>query len=610
MTQFRFTLALGLALCTANAAAQGFDETRSEFGKFLEDVFVNQLRLDPEKAAVIGIDTGNDRWTPRNRVAQLEVLRALEEASATLTSKYPRESLSNEDQLNHSIFSFDLDIAIEAQNYREHEYLAGPIRGVHLQILSILIEYHRIESLRDANDFIARVEAVSSPIDEAIRELNVRKMNGIIMPARLHELAIVQLDSILTGHPIDDAQEKHVILAAFEKKIAALDVSEQIRESLLTRLSHGLTEEFGPAFARLRSHLQESKRVAPDDIGVWSLPGGAGYYRHRVRKMSTSDWTPQQIHDFGVAEVARIRLEMDSTRRQIDYDGSLAELLHFMDSDPQFLFEDSEAGRSELIAAATELLDSAADAADDVFGIRPKATVKIELMEGFLSTTNIKAYYVEPSESGDRPGSIAINGAKEAAVSRWILPTIIFHEGIPGHHFHIGLMLEMDELPKFRKFAGYAASLEGWALYTEQLADEIGLYRSPQEKLGQLWMELLRASRCVVDTGIHFKKWRRQEAIEYFVNEAFQPREYAESQVDRLAGYPGQGLAYTLGKRAILDARDLSATLLGDSFSLKAFHNQILEAGAIPIPVLHELINNWISTQLANTDATIGERSR
>ena len=343
--------------------------------------------------------------------------------------------------------------------------------------------------------------------------------------------------------------------------------------------------------------MKSQQARTTDDDGAWKLPRGDEYYQWRLQRMTTTDMSADEIHELGLAEVARIQDEMRSIMQDVGFDGTLQEFFTFLKEDPQFTYEDSDAGRQAYLDEATRIIDVMKTRLDDVFLKKPEAGLEVRRVEAFREKSAGKAFYNRPAQDGSRPGIYYANLYKITDMPKYQMEALAYHEGIPGHHMQLAIAQELEGVPKFQKFGGVTAYTEGWGLYSEYLPKEMGFYEDPYSDFGRLAMEIWRAARLVVDTGLHHKKWTRQEAIDYLLENTPNPENDAIKAIERYIVMPGQATAYKIGMIKILELREAAKAQLGDDFDIREFHDVILETGPVPLDVLEARIQNWAASK-------------
>jgi uncharacterized protein (DUF885 family) len=423
--------------------------------------------------------------------------------------------------------------------------------------------------------------------------LKIREAEGIIPPRFVIRRVLDEMTAFV-GQPA----EANPLYTVFKDKLAAIrSLGDADREKLLAAAAAEIERTVYPAYRQLIEYFTNLEKKATTDDGVWKLPNGAAYYAHCLRSNTTTDMTPEQVHQTGLKEVERIEGEMRAILEKLGYKGvkSPPKKLAEFTLDERFLFPNNDEGRAAALAEYQRILDEVNAGLDPYFAIRPKAGMKVERVPEFREKTSAGAYYQPPDMSGKRPGVFFANLRDMKEVRKFEMKTLSYHEGIPGHHFQIAIAQELKGLPFFRRLVPFTAFDEGWALYAEKLAREIGMYRDdPYSELGYLDSELFRAVRLVVDTGIHYKKWTREQAIEYMEGHTAQAHESVVSEIERYIVMPGQACAYKIGEIKIVGLREKARKALGGKFDLRRFHTVVLKNGSVPLELLERVVDQYV----------------
>jgi uncharacterized protein (DUF885 family) len=403
---------------------------------------------------------------------------------------------------------------------------------------------------------------------------------------------------MLEGAPFDETGEDGVLLADFRGKLESLELDTEEKDILLNDAANALSGPFRSGYQELIAELLRLQAKADNNHGVWNLPDGEAYYANRIQNWTTVTRPVGEIHELGLAEVGRIRAEMQQIMDEVGFEGDLAAFFEYVRSSPENYYENTDAGREEYIREATALIEGIYDIADDYFNVLPKAPLEVRRVEPWREDGASTAFYNRPSPDGSRPGIYYINQKNMNAVQKHIMNSLAYHEGAPGHHFQIAIQQELQGIPKFRLFGGYSAYSEGWALYSERLAYEAGLYEGmPMRNFGRLAEEMKRAVRLVVDTGMHAKQWPLEQSIEYMTaNTPMAPADI-ERQIKRYYVLPGQALSYKIGMMTILQLRERAQEQLGEDYDIREFHDAVLKNGAVPMQVLEEVIDAYIQSK-------------
>jgi uncharacterized protein (DUF885 family) len=556
------------------------------------EVSHKQLRLrDPESLTEDGLSEAyglrDDQLTNLSD-AYIRETQVLEVAVLDLLQTYDRDALTPEQQVSYDVYEWYLDDLVQGHafmyyNYPVHHFL----NSYHDNVIRLFTETHPLVTPQNAEDYVARLSQVDDQVEQLLEGLIIREKLGIVPPKFILEMAISQMLDYLHVSTPDPTLIKGTSLSVYTVFAEKLDAMENLgaedKQALLDAALANIETSFVPAYTKLLDYLEQLMTVATDDAGVWKFPDGDAYYAYLLRDQTSTGLTPQEIHELGLTEVARIQAEMRQTFDALGYpkEASLRELVKRAAGEGGYYDIRSQNGKAQLIAAYETLLDNVDQKLDTVFAIRPPSDV-------IVIGGPIGGFYVSGTRDGSRPGAFHVS-TSGSWVTKYNMPSLTYHEAVPGHHMQIAIAQSLD-LPAFRNdvfFNGYA---EGWALYAERLAWEMGLYDDdPYENIGRLDYELLRAVRLVVDTGIHAMRWTREEAQAYMLDIFGNAYE-----VDRYIAMPAQATGYKIGMLKILELRQKAMDALGDRFDLKAFHNVVLTNGSVPLDVLERLMQTYI----------------
>ena len=581
-TSIRFmALVVGASFSLA-AQAVSFDD-------WADKVANAKVRSDPEQATQKQyFDAKEQDALDRKLTPNTVVFRAAEVASAKKSlvelDKINQAKLTPQQRASAATIAWSLQGTVDAYAYRDYNFVFNQFTGLHVQIVNFLSQQHPIRNRRDIENYLVRLKAVAGKMDTGIVQARGAAGKGILMPTFITQASIGQLDRFLDGTP-----ENNVFVASLVQRMGSVkEVPADDQAKFAAEATAIVKQSIIPVFQRTRTLLQEQLPRTNNDAGLWRLPNGDKAYAVVLRQMTSTDYTPQQIHEIGQQEVARIEKEMNGLLVSIGYtEGSIKDRMAKLEQDQQPKEADP---RPQLLARYDEILRDAEARAKDLFDIVPKAPVVVK-REPLFTEKTAAAHYTGPAKDGTRPGIFwaPLPGPDFRIVG---MRTLVYHEGVPGHHFQVALQQENTGLPRYRRdrvFGVGSAYGEGWALYAEQLAAENGWYGNDVVgRLGQLDAELFRARRLVVDTGLHAMKWTRQQGIDYGIPPA---------EVDRYVVMPGQACAYKIGMMRILELRAKAQKALGDKFNIKAFHNTVLETGNVPLSVLEKVVDEWIATQ-------------
>jgi uncharacterized protein (DUF885 family) len=512
---------------------------------------------------------------------------------ATLRS-YDRSAQSESQRLSTDVLDGFLAIQAEGERFRFHDYPVNQMDGIQNELPDFMLNVHQIASKSDAEAYLARLSKFGVAFDQVIAGLAHRESLGVLPPRFVFERV---LDGI--GRFLETPPAQHVLATDFAARLERVaGLSEPDREQLVASARDELERTVYPAYRRLAAQLEGMRERAGTEDGVWHLPDGDAYYRWCVRLHTTTQRTPEEIHERGLAEVARIQAEMREILRAEGIPADdLAKAIRGLGSDPRFLFPDTEEGREQILAGYRAIIDDAGMRLPALFGRLPRARVAVERVPAFKEEGAARAYYELPPFDGSKPGIFYANLRHTAEHPKFGMRTLAYHEAIPGHHLQIAIAQELEGVPFFRRVVPFTAFIEGWALYAERLAAEQGFHPTAFDRLGQLVAEVFRAARLVVDTGIHAKRWTREQAIDYLAaNTGMAPTEVV-AEVERYIVMPGQALAYTTGQLEILDLRERARRELGSRFDLRAFHDLVLGSGALPLTLLSRNVDAWIAAR-------------
>ena len=561
--------------------------------ELFDTIFMEGVNRNPVMQTYLGIKTDYDKWqdlSEENSAKELAFAKeALQRIQVIDITKVDKQT-----KLSFKLLSQKLEQQIADYQWRHHNYPVNQMFGVHSRIPALLINQHSIKDVKQAHDYIARVKNSKLLLEQLIEQLQIRADKGIIAPKFVFAHVIRDSKNLIVGVPFDEGTDS-TLYADFKKKIAALEISEAQKQALTAELTSALTNEFKAGYQQLVSYLTELEKKADNTDGAWKFPQGDKFYNNALNRTTTTDLTADDIHQIGLDEVKRIHDEMRVIMNKVGFKGNLTEFFAFMRHDPQFYYAGDDAGRQRYLTEATDLINTMKGELDQLFITKPKADLKVKKVEAFREKSAGKAFYQQPAPDGSRPGIYYANLYDMEAMPTYQMEALAYHEGIPGHHMQIALKQELESIPKFRKFGGYTAYSEGWGLYSEMIPKEIGFYQDPYSDFGRLAMELWRACRLVVDTGIHNKKWTRAQGLAYYVDNTPNAESDAVKMVERHVVMPSQATAYKIGMLKIVQLRAKAKQQLGDKFDIREFHDVVLTNGAVPLNVLEDMVNDYIA---------------
>ena len=569
--------------------AEGADATAALHALF-DEHFERSLEMNPLQATFIGDNRFNDRLANWGSPEYLDKAEAMDREFLERLLEIDREQLEYQDRLSYDIFRLDREESLEGYQYPGH---LQPINQFG-NAMNFFVQLgsgssaQPFKSVKDYEDFLSRADDFAVNVDQMIVNMKQGMQEGVVQPRILMEKVIPQLESQI----VDDITE-----SAFYKPVEDMpkDFSEADRERLAAAYEDKIANVIIPSYVRMNNFIgDEYLSAARDTVGLYALPDGRDWYAYNVRTITTTDMTPEEIHQIGLDEVARIHNEMRAVMDEVGFDGDLAEFFEFVNTDPQFFFDEPE----QLIQGYRDMADHVNELAKELFEIFPQTGFEVRRVEPFREQSASGGSYMAGTPDGSRPGVFYANAYDLSARPKWAMESLYLHEAIPGHHFQIMLQRENEDLPGFRRFGRVTAFSEGWGLYAESLGKEIGVYTDPYQYFGGLNAELWRSIRLVVDTGIHAKGWTRQQVLDYMYANSAVAEARAVSEAERFMAIPGQALAYKVGQLKIREIRDKAEARLGDKFDVKAFHTQVLKDGAMPLSMLEEKIDRWVESQL------------
>ena len=578
----------------AETTAVTTQQTESEKANELFDIiYMEGVNRNPVRQTYQGIKTDYDKWYDLSEEDNEKEL-AITKQDLKRVQVIDVSKLDKQTKLSYQLFVQSLQEEIDDYKWRHHNYPVNQMFGVHSQIPALLINQHSIADVKQANDYISRLNGVEKVLGQLVDQLKIRENKGIIAPRFVFEHVIRDSKNLLVGAPYDDG-ENTTLLADFSKKVNKLEISEQEKQVLIESAQNALLTKVKAGYEGLITYLTALEKKSDDRDGAWKFPDGEAFYNNALKRTTTTDLTAEEIHTIGLSEVDRIHNEMRSIMEKVGFEGDLAEFFVFMRNDKQFYYAADEAGKTRYLKEATQIIDTMKSRLDDLFITKPKADLIVKRVEAFREKSAGKAFYQRPAPDGSRPGSYYANLYDMEAMPTYQMEALAYHEGIPGHHMQIALKQELENIPKFRKYGGYTAHSEGWGLYSEMIPKEIGFYQDPYSDFGRLAMELWRACRLVVDTGMHVKKWTREQGIEYYVTNTPNAKSDAVKMVERHAVMPSQATAYKIGMLKIVELREKAKVALGEKFDIREFHDVVLTNGAVPLNVLENMVNDYIS---------------
>lgn len=570
--------------------------------------FEEQLAFSPIWQSLLGRKTDYDKIDDFSNEAKEKELAWQRNSIAEMRAEFDRSLLSPEAQTSYDVWIYQLKQAEAAHAYRTNEYVFHQMQSMHAYLPQVLISFHPVDNMSDMEAYISRIREAGRAIEQLIVRSKENAKTGVRPPKFAFEFIINESTKLISGAPFDDSSNDNDIWANATAKVDALvekgAINKEQAGNLKQATQEALISAWKPAYEHLISWQQEDIVNAPEPaVGVSSLPDGEAFYKERLSNWTTTDLSADEIHEIGLAEVARLRGEMEGIRKAVGFEGDLSDFFVYLresKEDERFYFPDTDEGRMGYITEATAAIERIKAELPNYFGLLPKADLVVKRVEPFREKDGAPQHYFPGTPDGSRSGIYYAHLSDMKALPKRELEVIAYHEGLPGHHMQISIAQELDSVPMFRTQADFGVYAEGWGLYSEFLATEIpGTYADPYSQFGRLGSEIWRAIRLVVDTGLHAKGWSQEQAVQYFMANSAAPEAQVRAEIRRYLVLPGQATSYKVGMLKILELRAKAKEKLGDAFDIRGFHDAVLGGGALPLVILERRINDWIKTQQA-----------
>jgi uncharacterized protein (DUF885 family) len=568
---------------------------------YLDAEFEEELAMSPEGLTRQGRKEKQDQLDDYSEAQQSRELEWRRQSVADMKSRFDYKTLSSDAQTSYDMWANELDRAELRARFPRHPYIFG-MGGPHTDLPNFLMTYHKVEEPADMDAYIARIAAIGPALDQNIERAQSAAADGIRMPKFNYVRVIAEAKGLIHGEPFDKSAPASALWTDATAKIKALVDSgkatkeqgaaweKATREALLNKMK--------PSYDKLVAWLTADQTSAPSGkVGAVTLPDGKNWYAASLKLLTTTDMTPDEIHELGLKEVARIQGEMDKIRVQVGFKGDQKAFFEYMRTDPQFYLPNTDEGRQEYLHKAEGYLDAMKKKLPEYFGRLPKAQLVVKRVEPYREQAGAAAHYFRPTPDGKTPGVFYAHLIDMKAVSVWALESLCYHEGVPGHHMQIAIQGELTDIPKFRTVYTYPAYTEGWGLYAEELGKEMGFFTDPYNEFGRLSSELWRSVRLVADTGLHAKGWTEEEAVAYALANSPRPETAIRSEVRRFLLWPGQATSYKIGMIDIQKLRDEAKKELGAKFDWRGFHDTVIGGGSLPLPILDKRVRAWIADQ-------------
>lgn len=560
---------------------------------FYNRAFIKYVLKSPEQLTrmgmleQLGIEGHNAEWDDDTIAAGDARLADLQEIMASMRL-YQDDELTENELISKKIVMELLGNPEQQKKFRFHSYPVNQLSGLQINIPRFLDTYHRVNTIEHAENYVARLSKIDTKMEQNMEGLLVREEMGIIPPTFVIDKSLEIMQEF-----IDQPAEENVLYVSFKGKLDKADeIGDQQRDEFLIQAHEEINNTVYPAYQGFIDYFTALREKSTTDAGVWKFPDGHEFYDYMLQVNTTTNMTADEIHQIGLAEVDRIQGEMMAIFESEDYDISIgfSALINQLAGEDRFYYSDTDEGRDQILSNYAAIIEEIDAGLDEAFKSRPKAAVEVRRVPEFSEKTAHGAYYDGPSMDGSRPGIFYANLYDIKATPRYSMRTLAYHEAVPGHHYQIATQRELEGVPEFRKQTGFTAYSEGWALYSERVAWELGFQNDPYDNIGRLQAELFRGVRLVVDTGIHSKRWTREQAIDYMLANTGMTETDVEAEIERYIVWPGQATAYKVGMMEILRLRKEARTALGDRFDVRDFHEVVLKNGPVPLHVLRELV--------------------
>lgn len=591
--------ASSIAATTAEPApAQELTET-ARLNQWFETKYEEQLQRSPLQLTAQGRKDQYDRIDDLTEAAEIQKLAWFADSVAQLQAQFDYNKLDAEAKTSYDLWIYQYQRSVDAAKFRDHAYWFNQMRGMHASLPQMLMNFHKVDEVADIEAYIKRIGGIAKAIADLQQRAAKSAELGIRPPRFAYESVIVQINKLLTGQPFTAEGSPSPLWTDVNKKIDALISADKLTDAQAAQLradaKTAFTSQFQPAYVALRDFLQtELVQINSQSQGASALPNGSDFYNLRLQQSTTTALTADEIHQLGLDEVARLTKEMLAIKDKVGFQGDLAAFFQFIKTDPQFFYPDTDEGRQAYIDDSEAYLAVIADKLPQYFGVLPKSTLVVKRVEAFREQPGAAQHYSAGTADGSRSGVYYAHLSDMKAMPKNEMEAIAYHEGSPGHHMQISIAQELTAVPKFRTQARFTAYSEGWGLYSELLAKEMGAYQNPYSDFGRLITEMWRAVRLVVDTGMHAKGWSEQQAIDYFLEKTPIAKTAVISEVRRYLVMPGQATSYKIGMLKILDIRAKARAALGDKFDIRGFHDTVLNGGALPLELLEKRVQHWV----------------
>lgn len=572
----------------------------SEINAWFDSEYEELLQMSPLQLTTQGRKDRYSEIDDMSEEAEDKKLAWMAESVKEMESKFDYTLLSPQAKVSYELWKYQYEMEKGDLQFRRMNYVFNQMGGVHTMIPTMLINFHKVDDASDMEALVSRIKESGRAINQLLERAKLQTASGIRPPKFAYEYVIQQSGALIQGQPFTAGKNNAPLWTDALGKIDKLEkdgkITAEQAEEFRTNTKNALLESFKPAYEALIDWLKtELPNLEEKPTGLSRHEMGNAFYAHKLKSSTTTSLTAEEIHQIGLSEVKRIQQEMLAIKDQVGFTGDLPAFFKFVNSDPQFFFPNTDEGRQAYLDESTAFLDEIKQKLPQYFGILPKADLVVKRVEAFREQDGAPQHYNQGTPDGSRPGTYYVHLSDMKAMPKSTMEGVAYHEGSPGHHMQISIAQELESVPKFRTQMGFNAYVEGWALYSEALAKEMGQYKNPYYDFGRLVNEIWRAIRLVTDTGLHAKGWTEADAIKYFSENSSIAPGAIQAEVRRYMVIPGQATGYKIGMLKIQELRKHAETELGDKFDLKAFHDVILGGGALPLDILEKVVKEWIA---------------
>lgn len=605
LVSFLFCLTGSLISSCNEAPYKEVSGETDRLNEWFDQKYEEALQKSPIRLTMLGRKDKYDQIDDVSEAAEEELLQWYGQTVAELEEKFDYDQLDQEGKVSYDLWIHQHELRKAGAEFRRHSYVFDQMRSQHTQMPNFLINFHRVDNRSDMEAYISRIQGVSDALLQMIERAALQIEEGIRPPRFAYEIVITQAKALLDGKPFTDQEKASPLWADATAKIDALqekgELDANAAQSLKDNTREAMLAYFRPAYEKLISWVEadlEHAEVSP--VGVSRHPNGKAFYEHQLRASTTTTLSADEIHNIGLAEVARIKEEMQKIMQQVGFRGTLEEFFVYTNTDDRFFYPNTDEGRQAYLDDSKRFLDGIEEQLPNFFGILPKADLVVRRVESFREQDGAPQHYSPGTPDGSRPGVYYAHLSDMSAMPKITMEAIAYHEGNPGHHMQISIAQELESVPQFRTQERATAYVEGWALYSEILAKEMGGYEDPYSDFGRLITEIWRAIRLVTDTGLHSKEWTEMDAVRYFRENSPIAEGAIRAEVRRYMVMPGQATAYKIGMIKIQELRARAEEELGERFDIREFHDTILGSGSMPLKILKQHVNNWIESRKGN----------